>query len=158
MKWDFVLTPENRAEVGSYFAAAARNAQPGYVFSLAEPEKTRRAESRYHAMIDDIAGQCLFMGREWDADSWKRLLVQAYVAVKRDEARAAGEPDPFPLVAELVESLDGREVVQLGVQTREFTQEQSSEFIESLFYYGATRQVEWSEPAKRAIRQWRKAA
>ncbi len=45
----------------------------------------------------------------------------------------------------MVPSLDGRGVVQLGVQTREFTVPIASNFIEYLFSFGAEKGVAFKE-------------
>jgi hypothetical protein len=127
-------------------ADLAMRAPDGTVALFRDPFKTRGQEERYHAMVGDIARQCEFMGRSWDEESWKRLLIDAFVNVKRDEARAAGEPDPFRGQGQVVPSLDGERVVQLGVQSRGFSKAQGSDFIEFLFAWGAERSVCWSDP------------
>lgn len=95
------------------------------------------------------------MGRRWRASSWKRLLVEAYANVERDEAEARGDPDPFPDKTMLVVGLDGGSIVHLGEQTRHFTRAQSAAFVESIYCYGSEQGVIWSEPSKRAIRAMR---
>ena len=112
------------------------DAPDGYVMSLSEPKKRREQEEKYHAMIGEIAKQCTFMGRKFDNESWKRLLVDAYVRVARENATAEGKPDPFKGQGGVIPNLDGTGFVQLGVQTRGFTIKQASEFIEYLLDYG----------------------
>lgn len=115
-------------------------------------ERTIPQNSHFHALIDDIARQVLFCGRRWKPDSWKRLLVGAFVQIERNEAEARGDPDPFPEPSMLVEGLEEGVVVQLGVQTRAFSKERASLFLEYLYCYGAEENVTWSPPAKRVIR------
>lgn len=125
-------------------------APEGFVFKLSEPVKKREQEEKYHAMIGDIAKQCTFMGRKWTAEEWKRLLIDAYVRVARENAIAEGKPDPFAGQGEIVPALDGSGFVQLGVQSRKFKVKQAAEFIEYLLDYGENQLVVWSENERRA--------
>jgi hypothetical protein len=119
---------------------------------IEEAGKSRMAEKKYHAMIGDIALQCRFNGELYSAQSWKRLLVEAFANLMRIDAEARGLPDPFPEDVELIDGLD-HEIIALGTQTRKFTREQADNFIEYLFAYGADRGVAWREPAQRVIRE-----
>lgn len=121
------------------------SAPDGHVVTIAEPVKKREQEEKYHAMIGDIAKQCTFMGRKWSREEWKRLLIDAYVRVARENATAEGKPDPFQGQGEIVPAIDGSGFVQLGVQSRCFKVRQASEFIEYLRDYGENQLVVWSE-------------
>ncbi len=121
-------------------------ADEGYIVTIAEPVKRRIQEEKYHAMIGDIADQCLFMGRKWSREEWKRLLIDAYVRVSRENAKAEGKPDPFAGQGEIVPALEGGGFVQLGVQSRKFKVKQAAEFIEYLLDYGENNLVVWTEP------------
>jgi hypothetical protein len=145
---DFIITDANRADLVMVVVEALRTAPNGYVLTIAEPDKSRLQEKKYHAMIADIASCCYFRGRKWRPASWKRLLVEAYVNVERDQARASGAPDPFPGAVLLIEGLDGNSIVALGEQTRTFSKEQSAAFVESLYAYGAENGVTWSTASK----------
>jgi hypothetical protein len=87
--------------------------------------KTREQEEKYHAMIGDIAKQAQHMGAKWSAEDWKRLLVDQYM---RDIGMYNGKVIP---------NLDSSGIVQLGHQTRNFTKEQASEFVEWLYSWAA---------------------
>jgi len=87
--------------------------------------KTREQEEKYHAMIGDIAKQAQHMGAKWSAEDWKRLLVDQYM---RDIGMYSGKVIP---------NLDSSGIVQLGHQTRNFTKEQASEFVEWLYSWAA---------------------
>lgn len=87
--------------------------------------KTREQEEKYHAMIGDIAKQAQHMGAKWSAEDWKRLLVDQYM---REVEEIQGK---------VVPNLDGSGIVQLGYQTRKFTKEQASEFVEWLYSWAA---------------------
>ena len=87
--------------------------------------KTREQEEKYHAMIGDIAKQAQHMGAKWSAEDWKRLLVDQFAR------------DSLMYGAPIIPNLDGTGIVQLGVQTRQFTKEQASEFVEWLYSWAA---------------------
>ena len=84
-----------------------------------DASKSREQEEKYHAIIGDIAKQAQHMGAKWDAETWKRLLVDKY-------CREIG------LNSQIMANLDSDGLVQLGFQTRKFTKEQASEFVEFL--------------------------
>jgi hypothetical protein len=87
--------------------------------------KSRDQEEKYHAIIGDIAKQAQHMGAKWSAEDWKRLLVDQYI---KDQGLNG---------AKIIPSLDGSGIVQLGFQTRKFTKEQASEFVEFLLAWSA---------------------
>lgn len=120
---------------------AVHTAPDGWVVEIKPPAKRREQEERYHAMIGDIARQWKFLGNRVDADDAKRLLVDAFAKVMRD----AGTPLRHD--GRVVPSIDGQRVVQLGIQTRDFTVREASGFIEYLFAFGAEHGVEWSGQA-----------
>jgi hypothetical protein len=87
--------------------------------------KTREQEEKYHAMIGDIAKQAQHLGAKWSSEDWKRLLVDQFL---RETENIQGK---------IVPNLDGTGIVQLGLQTRKFTKEQASEFVEWLYAWAA---------------------
>jgi len=87
--------------------------------------KTREQEEKYHAMIGDIAKQAQHMGAKWSSEDWKRLLVDQFL---RETENIQGK---------IVPNLDGTGIVQLGLQTRKFTKEQASEFVEWPYAWSA---------------------
>ena len=89
--------------------------------------------AKYHAMIDEIAQQAQHLGSKWDAESWKRLLVDQFL---KDNGQKTGVVIP---------NLAGDGIVQLGMQTRDFTKEQASEFVEWLFAGGAEHGITYSK-------------
>lgn len=143
-KQTFILA---HAEARRRAVQAVQNAPDGNWVVIDEPKKKREQEEKYHAQIGDIAKQCDYHLRKLRPESWKRLLVEAFVQVMREEAKAQGKPDPFPRGGALLPSLDGLRIVQVEVLTRDFTVKQASEFIEYLYAFGAERGVVWSEPA-----------
>jgi len=99
---------------------AALEAGKHLVMEIKAASKSREQEEKYHAMIGDIAKQAKHLGSHWDADTWKRLLVDKFV-------REQG------ISSQIMANLDGNGIVQLGFQTRNFTKEQASEFVEWLY-------------------------
>lgn len=119
---------------------AVQEAPDGYMVVVSEPTKRRIQEEKYHAMIGDIAEQVEHIGRRWHEDDMKRLLVDEFA----EEMRLAGTPLHHD--SRVTPSLDGKRIVQLGIQTREFYVKEASDFIEWLYAFGADRGVKWSEP------------
>lgn len=132
----FLVTARARRTAHEYIDAAP----DGYVMSLAEPTKRRIQEEKYHAMIGDIAKQTTYAGRQWDADDMKRLLVDEFA----EEMRQQG--NPLHNDSRVVPSENGRRVIQLGIQTREFYVREASAFIDFLDAWGTDRGVVFSEP------------
>lgn len=118
---------------------AIKLAPDGWRVKLTEPAKTRDQEERYHAMIGDIAKQWEFMGRKWDQESMKRLLIDLFAS----EMRAAGTP--LKSDGSVVPSIDGQRVVQLGAQSRRFSKQEGSAFIDFLNAFAAEREIAFNE-------------
>ena len=122
------LTKDNATAVmGSVWPKVKEALQAGKQLTLEikQANKSREQEEKYHAMIGDIAKQAQHLGSKWDAESWKRLLVDQFC---RDNNIKTGVVIP---------NLSGDGIVQLGFQTRKFTKEQASEFVEWLHAWGA---------------------
>lgn len=126
-------------EARSRAKLAVMDAPEGYFVTVSEPTKSRDQEARYHAMFSDVARSCQFMGEKRDAETWKRLLVDAFARVK------AAEGDPIKGQGQIIPSLDGSGFVQLGIQTRRLSKKHASEFIEYLYAWGSEQGVRWSE-------------
>jgi hypothetical protein len=100
---------------------------------IKQQSKSREQEEKYHAIIGDIAKQAQHMGHKWDAESWKRLMVDKYLR----ETGFMNSP--------IIPNLDGTGIVQLGFQTRNFSKEQASEFVEFLIAWCAENGIELKE-------------
>jgi len=46
---------------------------------IKQQSKTREQEKKYHAILGEIAQQSKHMGAKWDAEDWKRLLVDKFL-------------------------------------------------------------------------------
>lgn len=94
--------------------------------------KSREQEEKYHAIIGDIVKQAQHMGAKWEAEDWKRLLVDQFMRQNLE-------------VTKVIPNLDNNGIVQLGFQTRNFTKEQASEFVEFLLAWCADNGIELKE-------------
>lgn len=130
------LARQNAAEY------VGRVAPDGWTVRVSPPAKRRAQEERYHAMIGDIASQWQFAGQKWHLEDMKRLLIDAFA----EAMRQAGTPLHHD--GRVVPSLDGRRVVQLGIQSREFYVAEANQFIEYLFAFGADIGIAWSDEAR----------
>ena len=101
---------------------------------IKEASKSREQEEKYHAIIGDIAKQAQHLGAKWDTEDWKRLLVDQFI---KDMNGLGG--------SKIIPNLDGSGIVQLGFQTRKFTKEQASLFVEFLQAWAANNGVELNE-------------
>ena len=101
--------------------------ESGMVLTVEIKQENRSLEqnSMYHSIIHQIAKQAQHLGSTWDAESWKRLLVDTYT---REIKQNSGQVIP---------NLTGDGIVQLGLQTRKFTKAQASEFSEWLMAWCA---------------------
>jgi hypothetical protein len=95
--------------------------------------KTREQEKKYHAMVGDIAHQAQHLGAKWEADDWKRLLIDKFA---RETGRTHGRVIP---------NLDSSGVVEVGVLSRKFSRKDAVEFIDWLEAWGAENGCEFSE-------------
>ena len=92
--------------------------------------------AKYHAMLSEIAVQAQHLGAKWSAEDWKRLLVDLFA---KETGLQGGK---------IIPSLDGAGIVQLGLQTRDFTKEQAAEFITFLEAWGANNGIIYKELAQ----------
>lgn len=122
--------------------AAVANAPEEFVVTVQPPTKKRIQEEKYHAMIGDIAAQSTYAGRRWGREDMKRILVDEFA----DAMRQIGKPLHMDGAGRLIPSEDGRRVIQLGIQTRDFWVSEAAAFIEFLYAWGNDRRVRWTEP------------
>lgn len=120
-------------------AAFAGTAPEGWMVVFSEPRKKRAQEEKYHAMIGEISKQIEHIGRKWHETDMKRLLIDDFA----DEMRIAGTPLHHD--GRVTPSLDGRRIVQLGIQSSDFYVKEAAQFIEFLYAFGAQRDVIFSE-------------
>lgn len=109
--------------------------QAGNVLTLTIQEDARSLDQNamFHALIGQIAKQAQHMGATWDIEAWKRLLTHEWA---KETGRQAGQ---------LVASLDGKDIVQLGIQTRKFSKQEASEFTEWVLAWGSQNGITFKE-------------
>ena len=112
-------------------AAFCKIAPAGQWVRFTEPVKSREQEEKYHALIAEIAERHTLYGQKLPAESWKRLLIDAF---KHDTLTDA---DLGPLWAkfgavQLLPALNHPGVVMVGEQSRNFPKKLASAFIEWL--------------------------
>lgn len=135
-------TPDSRKVFNLAHQTARQNAAEfcmvapdGWLARFEPPKKSRDQEEKYHAMFGEIAKTRSFMGKRHDIETWKRLLVDAFARIK------AAEGEPLQGHGAIMPNLDGTGFIQLGVQTRNLTKAQASEFIEFLNAWMAEQEV-----------------
>lgn len=95
------------------------------VLEIRPISKTRDQEKKYHAMIGEVSVDTKHLGSKWEADDWKRLLLDKFA---RETGKSHGAVIP---------NLDNSGVVQVGIQSKKFTKAEAIEFIEWLSCWGA---------------------
>ena len=127
MKYDLDSQEQATALMNNLWPKVKAALAAGRKLTLEVKDASRSDEQnrKYHAIFGDIAKQAEHCGSKWDAEDWKRMLVWQYCKEKQIEA------------GKVVPSLDMTGIVQLGQQTRKFTKEQASEFVEFLLAWCA---------------------
>jgi hypothetical protein len=112
----------------------------GHRYRLTVREETRREgqNAHFHAIIADIAKQDQLYGKKLDAESWKRLLIDAFKHETKDMPELAGEWAKFGEM-QLLPALNHAGFVAVGEQSRTFTVRLAAAFIEWLNAYAAER-------------------
>ena len=104
-----------------------------FTLEVASQTRSQPQNEMYHAIIGQIAKQAEHMGAKWDAESWKRFLIDQWAS---ETDRSLGKVAP---------SLDGQRVVQLGLQSRKFNKADASEFTEWLICWATDKGFEVGE-------------
>jgi len=102
--------------------------------------KSRIQECKYHSQIRDIAHQYRHCGKLWSERDMKRLLIDQFERDTRNDPDFKDQWDAMESV-ELAPSLDGAGVVTLGVQSRKFTPQLASAFVDWLYAFGAEHEM-----------------
>lgn len=97
------------------------------------PRRTIDQNAKFHVVIQEISEQASHLGSKWDAESWKRLLLDAFA---KETFRPRGKVIP---------NLTGDGVVEIGLQSRKFTKQDASEFVEWLHAWCEDNGVELSQ-------------
>lgn len=115
---------------------------------ISDPLKSREQESKYHAMLSDVAQQWEFCGRKWDASDVKRLCLDQFRRDTIKDPELAQEWAKLDAM-DMAPSIDRTGVVALGVQSSKLTRVLASAFIEWLYAFGAEVGVDWVSVERR---------
>ena len=99
---------------------------------IKQSKRSVEQNAMFHSLISKISKSMKAAGSTWTADDWKRLLIDQWA---HDTDRKIGKVCP---------SLDGERIVQLGLQSYEFTTTESSDFIEFLLAWAAQKGIDVS--------------
>ncbi len=135
MKYDLDSYEQAQALMNGLWPKVKESLKSGKKLTLEikAQSKSREQEEKYHAIIGDIAKQAQHMGSKWSTEDWKRLLVDKFMR------------EHWHTDLTIIPNLDSTGIVQLGVQTRKFTKEQASEFVEFLLAWCAENGIELKE-------------
>jgi len=104
------------------------------VLEITDEKRSNPQNKKFHAIIGQIASKAQHAGSKWEVEDWKRFLLDQFA---QDRGIIGGE---------IVQSLDGNRVVQLGLQSRKFTKAEGADFIEWLLMWSATNGIDIKEP------------
>lgn len=132
MKYDLIDPQQATALMQSLWPKVKTALAAGKKLTLEvkDAKRTNEQNEKFHAIIGDIAKQAQHLGAKWDAEDWKRLLTQEFC---KEKGLPAGRVIP---------NLSGDGICQLGQQTRHFSKEQASEFVEFLMAWASEHGIE----------------
>jgi hypothetical protein len=104
------------------------------ILEVTEESRSNPQNKKFHAIIGQIAKQAEHAGAKWDTEAWKRLLIDQWA---KDTGRSRGD---------VVSSIDGGDVIQLGIQSRKFSKAEGADFIEWLLAWSAQNGIDIKEP------------
>lgn len=120
---------EARRRALQYVAEAPQ----GYIVVVREPTRSLEQNAMLHALLTDVSRKFIWAGRRWDAETWKRLLVAAWL-------RATGRSTM------VVPALDGFGVDLVPLRTSALSRRQCSELVEYIHAWCAEHQHLQGEP------------
>lgn len=121
------LTPQSRA----YAMKCVQEAPEGYICTIAEAVRNGEQNALLHAVLTDISKQVEWAGQKHDVETWKRLLVAAWM-------RATGRQ------VTLLPALDGQGFDALYQRTSKLGKAECTELIEFIYAWAADNGVVWS--------------
>ena len=135
MRYDLIDQQQASALMNSLWpkVKAALAAGRKLTLEVKDAKRSNEQNEKFHAIIGDIAKQAQHLGAKWDAEDWKRLLVDQFIRLTTKG------------VTKVIPNLDNSGIVQLGFQTRNFTQDQASQFVEFLKSWAALNGIELNE-------------
>jgi hypothetical protein len=122
-------TNEDRARAARWVAKAP----PGTRLTFQATKRTLDQNSRFWAMLTDVATQKEHHGRRYTADQWKVIFMHA-----------CGREVQF------LPSLDGSTFIPWGQSSSDLSKGEMSELMEFIAAWGAEHGVQFHEPEKAA--------
>lgn len=121
--------------------AMIRQALPGgnVAMFLGRPRRTLDQNAKLWPMLTDVSRQVEWHGETLTHEEWKDVFT---AALKKQKA---------------IPGIDGGFVV-LGAHTSRMDKHEFVDLIELIYAFGAEQGVAWSEPAKKAFTEYRRAA
>ena len=118
-------------------------APDGYTVTIKAPAKSRPQEEKYHAIFNEVAKQCQHLNQSFDAEGWKRLLIDQFARDMLEDPDCSKEMrENLSGATKMTPSLDGRAIVALGVQSKHFIKETASAFINWLHAFAIEKGVQ----------------
>lgn len=114
-----------------------REVPEGWVCRIEEPTRNLEQNALLHAVLTDIADQLEWAGEKRDLETWKRLLVAAWM-------RATGRN------VTLLPSIDGRGFDALYARTSRLGKAECSELIEYIYAWASDNGVNFTEARESA--------
>ena len=127
MKFKLTSEPQAKALMVRVWPKVLKALNTGKELDLEIVDAVRSDDQNklYHVIIEKIATHSEHLGAKWDEESWKRFLIDQFAT---ETGLRSGK---------VVPSLDGNRIVQLGLQSRKFTKDQASQFVEWLYAWCA---------------------
>jgi hypothetical protein len=113
--------------------ACIAEAPDGFRVTVQPAKRTDGQSDRFHAMVGDVAKQCMWQGKKRTPLQWKVLFVSAH-------AVATGEG------AEMLPGLEG-EFVNIRESTAQMSVRRGASLIEYVQAWGDDHGVRWTEPS-----------
>lgn len=98
---------------------------------IREPRRTLAENALLHALITEMAAQLEWAGKKRDVETWKRLLVAAWM-------RAEGK------TIEILPALDGHGMELIPVRTSGLGKRACADLIEFIYAWGAEQGIRWA--------------
>ena len=96
-----------------------------------KPETRSDAQNRLlHSRIADVAKQCTWAGKKWDAESWKRLMTAAWCRTRNEGV-------------EMVPAIDGKGFDVLYQRTSKLSRAECADLSEFIMAWGSEQGVRW---------------
>lgn len=118
-----LTSEEHRAKA----AEALRRAPIGYRVTFAEPKRSCDQNARLWALLRDVSEQVEYYGAHRSPETWKDIFTAAYRQ------------------SEMLPSLDGKGVVQIGLRTSKMSVQELSDLMALIEAYGAENGVQFND-------------